>query len=103
MIPTATLIERAETIGGFQRELGRGQRTLRKALKARTVADLAVANAFFNLGLLMGGMGAPRIVRRYRGEEPVAYLHPALKPILGREGVLIFQVHILPAVREIAA
>ena len=98
---TAALIERAETIGVFQCESDGAQRTLRK-LKARTVADLAVANAFFKPGPAMGGMAAA-FVRRYRGEEAVAYLHPALKPILGpTKGVLIFQEQILRLAREIA-
>ena len=76
---TAALIERAETIGVFQCESDGAQRTLRK-LKARTVADLAIANAFFKPGPAMGGMAAA-FVRRYRGEEAVAYLHPALLPL----------------------
>ena len=45
--------------------------------------DLAVANAFFKPGPATGGM-AQRFIRRYRGEEAVTYLHPALEPILGR-------------------
>ena len=98
---TADLIERAETIGVFQCESDGAQRTLRK-LKARTVADLAVANAFFKPGPALGGM-ASAFVRRYRGEEAVSYLHPALKPILGpTKGVLIFQEQILRLAREIA-
>ena len=98
---TADLIERAETIGVFQCESDGAQRTLRK-LKARTVADLAIANAFFKPGPAMGGM-AGAFVRRYRGEEAVAYLHPALEPILGpTKGVLIFQEQILRLAREIA-
>ena len=85
----------------FQCESDGAQRTLRK-LKARTVADLAIANAFFKPGPAMGGMAAA-FVRRYRGEEAVAYLHPALKPILGpTKGVLIFQEQILRLAREIA-
>ena len=98
---TAALIERAETIGVFQCESDGAQRTLRK-LKARTVADLAIANAFFKPGPAMGGMAAA-FVRRYRGEEAITYLHPALKPILGpTKGVLIFQEQILRLAREIA-
>ena len=98
---TAGLIARGETIGVFQCESDGAQRTLRK-LKARTVADLAIANAFFKPGPAMGGMAAA-FVRRYRGEEPVAYLHPALSPILGpTKGVLIFQEQILRLAREIA-
>ena len=77
----ATSIERAETIGVFQCESDGAQRTLRK-LKARTVADLARRSTPSSTWAAMGGMAAA-FVRRYRGEEPVAYLHPALKPILG--------------------
>ena len=50
----------------------------------------------------MGGM-ADAFVRRYRGEEAVTYLHPALKPILGpTKGVLIFQEQVLRLATEVA-
>jgi DNA polymerase-3 subunit alpha len=97
----ADLLARAETIGVFQCESVGARRTLRQ-LQARTVRDLAVANAFFKPGPAMGGM-ARTFVRRYRGEAPVAYLHPALAPILGTtKGVLIFQEQVLRLAREIA-
>ena len=64
--------------------------------------DLAVANAFFKPGPCTGGM-ARTFVRRYRGEEPVSYLHPAMEPILGQtQGVLIFQEQILRVATQIA-
>ncbi len=98
---TGELIARGETIGVFQCESDGAQRTLRK-LCARTVRDLAVANAFFKPGPAMGGM-ANAFVRRYRGEEPVTYLHPALEPILGPTmGVLIFQEQVLRLAHETA-
>ncbi len=98
---TGELIARGETIGVFQCESDGAQRTLRK-LRAHTVHDLAVANAFFKPGPAMGGM-ANAFVRRYRGEEPVSYLHPALAPILGPTmGVLIFQEQVLRLAHEIA-
>ncbi len=98
---TADLLARGETIGVFQCESDGAQRTLRK-LKARRVRDLAIANAFFKPGPAMGGM-AGAFVRRYRGEQAVTYLHPALEPILGpTQGVLIFQEQILRLAREIA-
>ncbi len=98
---TGELIARGETIGVFQCESDGAQRTLRK-LQAHTVRDLAVANAFFKPGPAMGGM-ANAFVRRYRGEEPVRYLHPALAPILGPTmGVLIFQEQVLRLAHEIA-
>ena len=98
---TGDLLQRAETIGVFQCDSTGAQRTLRQ-LKARRVQDLATANAFFKPGPALGGM-ARTFVRRYRGEEPVRYLHPALEPILGRtKGVLIFQEQILRIATEIA-
>ncbi len=98
---TGDLLARGETIGVFQCESEGAQRTLRK-LRARTVSDLAIANAFFKPGPAMGGM-ADAFVRRYRGEEAVTYLHPALAPILGpTKGVLIFQEQVLRLATEIA-
>ncbi|MCX6030664.1 MAG: DNA polymerase III subunit alpha [Chloroflexi bacterium] len=99
--PTGDLLARGETIGVFQCESDGAQRTLRK-LRARTVADLAIANAFFKPGPATGGM-AGAFVRRYRGEEAVRYLHPVLARILGpTKGVLIFQEQILRVATEIA-
>ncbi|MGW8318545.1 MAG: DNA polymerase III subunit alpha, partial [Candidatus Promineifilaceae bacterium] len=98
---TGNLLARGETIGVFQCESTGAQRTLRQ-LQARTVADLAVANAFFKPGPATGGM-AQTFIRRYRGEEPVDFLHPALAPILAStKGVLLFQEQILRVATEIA-
>ena len=98
---TADLLARGDTTGVFQCDSIGARRTLHK-LRARTVQDLAIANAFFKPGPAMGGQ-AESFVRRYRGEEPPAYLHPALAPILARtKGVLIFQEQVLRVVTEIA-
>jgi DNA polymerase-3 subunit alpha len=98
---TGDILETGETIGVFQCESAGAQRTLRQ-LKARTVPDLAVANAFFKPGPATGGM-AQAFIRRYRGEEDVHYLHPALEPILSStKGVLLFQEQILRLAIEIA-
>lgn len=98
---TAALLARGDTVGVFQCDSEGARRTLCK-LQARTVADLAIANAFFKPGPATGGM-ADAFVRRYRGQERVTYLHPALKPILGpTKGVLIFQEQILRVATEIA-
>lgn len=98
---TANCLARGETIGVFQCESEGAQRTLRQ-LQARTVADLAVANAFFKPGPATGGM-AQAFIRRYRGEEPVSFLHPALAEILGEtQGVLLFQEQVLRVARDIA-
>ena len=98
---TGEKLARGETIGVFQCESEGAQRTLRQ-LQARTVSDLAVANAFFKPGPATGGM-AQAFIRRYRGEEPVSLLHPALGRILGpTQGVLLFQEQVLRVAREIA-
>jgi DNA-directed DNA polymerase III PolC len=99
--PAGDTLARGDTIGVFQCDSAGAQRTLRQ-LRAHSVQDLAVANAFFKPGPALGGM-ATAFVQRYRGEAPVTYLHPALEPILGRtQGVLIFQEQILRIAVEIA-
>lgn len=98
---TAVTLAAAETIGVFQCESTGAQRTLRQ-LGAGTVRDLAVANAFFKPGPALGGM-AQAFIRRYRGQEAVAFLHPALEPILRpTQGVLLFQEQILRIATEVA-
>lgn len=98
---TAVTLTNAETIGVFQCESTGAKRTLRQ-LQAKNVRDLAVANAFFKPGPALGGM-AQSFIRRYRHEEAVSFLHPALEPILGQTfGVLLFQEQILRIATEIA-
>ena len=98
---TGDILRAGDTIGVFQCESDGARRTLRQ-LRAHNVADLAIAGAFFKPGPAMGGM-ARAFIARYRGEEPVTYLHPALEPILGRtQGVLLFQEQILRIAVEIA-
>jgi DNA polymerase III alpha subunit len=98
---TADLLVRGDTIGVFQCDSVGARRTLRK-LRARTVRDLAVANAFFKPGPATGGQ-ADIFVRRYRGEAQTRYQHPSLEPILARtKGVLIFQEQVLRVATEIA-
>lgn len=98
---TAAQLRQGNTIGVFQCESSGAQRTLRQ-LNAQSIRDLAVANAFFKPGPATGGM-AQAFVRRYRGEEKVDYLHPALEPILGStQGVLLFQEQVLRVATEIA-
>jgi len=98
---TAELLAAGDTVGVFQCESTGARRTLRQ-LATRTVQDLAVANAFFKPGPATGGMAAA-FIRRYRGDEAVAYLHPALEPILGpTKGVLIFQEQVLRVAQAIA-
>lgn len=98
---TATLLAAGDTVGVFQCESTGSRRTLRQ-LNATTVQDLAIANAFFKPGPATGGM-ATSFIRRYRGEEAVTYLHPALESILGAtKGVLLFQEQVLRVATALA-
>jgi len=98
---TGALLSRGDTVGVFQCESEGARRTLRQ-LNARTVRDLAVANAFFKPGPATGGL-ADVFVQRYRGAAPVRFLHPALEPILAPTmGVLLFQEQILRVAVEVA-
>lgn len=100
-VETGDLLARGDTIGVFQCESSGAQRTLRQ-LQARSVRDLTVANAFFKPGPATGGM-AQAFIRRYRGEEAVSFLHPALEPILApTQGVLLFQEQVLRIAVDIA-
>lgn len=98
---TAALLADGDTVGVFQCESTGSRRTLRQ-LNVTTVQDLAVANAFFKPGPATGGM-ATSFIRRYRSEEAVTYLHPALEPILGAtKGVLLFQEQVLRVATALA-
>ena len=98
---TAVQLRRGETIGVFQCESFGARRTLRQ-LDAQNIRDLAVANAFFKPGPATGGM-ARAFIRRYRGQEKMEFLHPALESILGStQGVLLFQEQVLRVATEIA-
>ncbi|MBN1246731.1 MAG: DNA polymerase III subunit alpha [Anaerolineae bacterium] len=98
---TAALLREGDTVGVFQCDSVGARRTLRK-LRAHTVADLAIANAFFKPGPATGGQ-ANVFVSRYREEAQTRYQHPALEPILAAtKGVLIFQEQVLRVATEVA-
>jgi DNA-directed DNA polymerase III PolC len=98
---TGALLAQGDTVGVFQCDSMGARRTLRQ-LQARSLRDLAVANAFFKPGPATGGQ-ADVFVRRYRGQAETTYLHPALEPILAStKGVLIFQEQVLRVATEVA-
>jgi len=77
---TYDLLCAADTIGTFQVE-SRAQQQALPAHAPRTFADLVAQIAIIRPGPLQGGMVHPYL-RRRRGVEPVAYLHPLLEPAL---------------------
>ncbi len=88
------LMAAADTMGCFQVE-SRAQMAMLPRTRPRNLADLAVEVALVRPGPIQGGMVHPYLKRR-AGQEPVTYLHPALRPILAETlGVIVFQEQVL--------
>ena len=73
-----------------------------KAVQAHSVDDLMVALALYRPGPLVGGL-RDAFIRRHRGEEPAAYLHPSLQPLLAETyGVILYQEQVLRIAHSLA-
>lgn len=98
---TSTRIEKGETIGCFQIE-SPGMRATLREIRARTEDDIMAALALYRPGPLTGGL-KDAFVRRFKGEEPVQHLHPALAPLLDETfGVILYQEQVLRIANELA-
>ncbi|MBZ5735868.1 error-prone DNA polymerase [Nocardioides sp. TRM66260-LWL] len=85
---------RADSVGVFQVE-SRAQIGTLPRLRPRTFYDLAVEIALIRPGPIQGGAVHPYI-RRAMGQEPIAYPHPSVIPILERtRGVPLFQEQLM--------
>jgi error-prone DNA polymerase len=88
------MLQEADTIGIFQVE-SRAQMATLPRLKPTTFYDIVVEVAIIRPGPIVGQMVHPYLKRR-QGQEPVAYPHPSLEPILARTlGVPLFQEQLL--------
>ncbi len=88
------MLQDADTVGLFQVE-SRAQMATLPRLKPTCFYDLVVEVAIIRPGPIVGQMVHPYLARR-RGDEPVAYAHPSLEPILKRTlGVPLFQEQLL--------
>jgi error-prone DNA polymerase len=95
------LLCRADTVGVFQVE-SRAQMGTLPRVQPRCFYDLAVEVALIRPGPIQGRAVHPYI-RRRRGEEPVSYPHPLLRPALERTlGVPIFQEQLMQIVIDVA-
>jgi error-prone DNA polymerase len=95
------LICRADTVGLFQIESRAQQQSLPRT-EPRTFLDLVAQISLIRPGPLQGNMVSPYI-RRRRGQEPVTYPHPKLKPVLEETlGVILYQEQCLRVAIEIA-
>jgi DNA-directed DNA polymerase III PolC len=98
---TSTRIEKGETIGCFQIE-SPGMRATLREIHARTEDDIMAALALYRPGPLTGGL-KDAFVRRFKGDEPVRHLHPALAPLLDETfGVILYQEQVLRIANELA-
>jgi DNA polymerase-3 subunit alpha len=96
---TFALLQRGENIGVFQFE-GAGMTRWLTAMKADRFEDLVAMVALFRPGPMEL---IPTYINRKKGEEPITYLHPELKPILENTyGIMIYQEQLLRVSRNLA-
>ncbi|MBN2385617.1 MAG: DNA polymerase III subunit alpha [Anaerolineales bacterium] len=99
---TSERVESGATIGCFQIE-SPGMRATLRAIHARSQDDIMAALALYRPGPLSGGL-KDAFVRRYKGDEPVSHLHPALAPLLEETfGVILYQEQVLRIAHELAS
>ena len=98
---TYDLLARGDTSGVFQLE-GEGARRILMDMRPRSIADLAAANALIRPGPGEGGV-IDLYMRRRRGEEAIAYMLPALEPILQEtHGVILYQDQVMQIASAVA-
>jgi DNA-directed DNA polymerase III PolC len=98
---TAQRIQKGETIGCFQIE-SPGMRSTLREIRARSEDDIMAALALYRPGPLSGGL-KDAFVHRFKGEEKVRHLHPALAPLLEETfGVILYQEQVLRIANELA-
>jgi DNA polymerase III subunit alpha len=100
-LATAERVETGGTIGCFQIE-SPGMRATLREIHARTEDDIMAALALYRPGPLSGGL-KDAFVRRFKGQEQVKHIHPALAPLLEESyGVILYQEQVLRIANEIA-
>jgi DNA polymerase-3 subunit alpha len=98
---TSDRVESGGTIGCFQIE-SPGMRATLREIHARSPDDIMAALALYRPGPLSGGL-KDAFVRRFKGEEPVHHLHPALTALLDETfGVILYQEQVLRIAHELA-
>jgi DNA polymerase-3 subunit alpha len=98
---TYLALSAGDTIGVFQLESG-GMRRLLRRYKPRNFQDIIAILALFRPGPLKSGM-VETFIRRRHGEEPVEYLHPALKPVLEETyGIILYQEQAMTVAQVLA-
>lgn len=98
---TSQRVEHGETIGCFQIE-SPGMRSTLREIRARNEDDIMAALALYRPGPLSGGL-KDAFVRRFKGEEKVKHIHPALSTLLEDTfGVILYQEQVLRIAHELS-
>jgi DNA polymerase III subunit alpha len=98
---TSALIAAGRTIGCFQIE-SPGMRATLKEIQARAIPDVMAALALYRPGPLKGGL-RDAFVRRYKRQEAVTHIHPALSGLLRETyGVILYQEQVLRIAHDLA-
>ena len=98
---TFELIRSARTVGVFQLE-SPGMRGLVSQLQPTRFDDIIAQVSLFRPGPMQADMIKPFLARRH-GKEPVAYIHPAVKPALEETyGVILYQEQVLEVASALA-
>ena len=98
---TSDRLEAGGTIGCFQIE-SPGMRATLREIRARSQDDLMAALALYRPGPLSGGL-KDAFVRRFKGLEEIAHIHPALAPVLQETyGVILYQEQVLRIAHDLA-
>lgn len=98
---TYEMLQRGETLGIFQLESA-GMTALVRRMKPDRFEDLIALVALYRPGPLESGM-VDQYVRRKHKEEPVHYLHPALRSSMEETyGVILYQEQVMQSASELA-
>jgi DNA polymerase-3 subunit alpha len=93
--------QKGNTISVFQFDTDLVQPNLMKMKSIDSINDLAIITSIWRPGPLTMGMDVS-FIKRKNGEEPIAYLHPLLEPILKDSyGIIVFQEQVMKAVIEL--
>ena len=100
-LQTADTVEHGRTIGCFQIE-SPGMRAVLREIRARSPRDIMAALALYRPGPLQGGL-RDAFVRRFRGDETVEHIHPAMSSLLAETyGVILYQEQVLRIAHQLA-
>src|SRR2546425_10629579 len=96
---TYELLAAGETVGIFQLE-GAGMTRYLKELRPSNIQDTMALVALFRPGPMAN---IPTYIRRKHGQEPIAYPHPALEPVLRETyGVMVYQEDVMAVAQAVA-